>query len=48
MDSEIVPVDDGEIVFEWGPRTLRHTGDGSDVATINLVRFFYSTPDYRC
>jgi hypothetical protein len=44
MDSEIVPVDDGEIVFEWGPRTLRHTGDGSDVATINLVRFFYSTP----
>jgi hypothetical protein len=44
MDSEIVPVDDGEIVFEWGPRTLRHTGDGSDVATINLVRFFTPHP----
>jgi hypothetical protein len=37
MDSEMVPVDGGEVVFEWGPRTLRHTGDGSGVATINLV-----------
>jgi NAD(P)-binding Rossmann-like domain len=37
MDSEIVPVDDGEVVFEWGPRTLRHTDDGSGVATVNLV-----------
>lgn len=37
MDSEIVPVDGGEVVFEWGPRTLRHTGDGSGVATVNLV-----------
>lgn len=37
MDSEIVAVDDGEVVFEWGPRTLRHTGDGSGVATVNLV-----------
>jgi hypothetical protein len=43
MDSEIVPVDGGEVVFEWGPRTLRHTGDGSDVATINLVRFLHRT-----
>jgi hypothetical protein len=40
MDSEIVPVDDGEVVFEWGPRTLRHTGDGSGVATVNLVCFY--------
>jgi hypothetical protein len=37
MDSEIVAVDNGEVVFDWGPRTLRHTGDGSGVATVNLV-----------
>ena len=40
MDSEIIPVGDGEVVFEWGPRTLRHTGDGSGVATVNLVCFY--------
>jgi hypothetical protein len=40
MDSEIVPVDDGEVVFEWGPRTLRHTGDGSGLATVHLVCFY--------
>ena len=38
IDSEIVPVGDGEVVFEWGPRTLRHTGDGSGMATVKLVR----------
>ena len=36
MDSECVPVGDGEVVFEWGPRTLRRAG-GADVATIHLV-----------
>ena len=35
MDSEIVPVGDGEVVFEWGPRTLRHTPEGG--ATVHLV-----------
>lgn len=40
VDSEIVPVDDGEVVFEWGPRTLRNTSDGSGMATVNLVRFY--------
>ena len=40
MDSEIVPVRDGEVLFEWGPRTLRRAGDGSDAATINLVCFY--------
>ncbi len=24
LDSEPVPVDDGEVLFEWGPRTLRN------------------------
>lgn len=37
MDSDIIPVGDGEVVFEWGPRTLRHTADGSGAATINMV-----------
>ena len=37
MDSEIVPVDGGEAVFEWGPRSLRYTTDGSGAATIHLV-----------
>ena len=37
LDSEIVPVEDGKVVFEWGPRTLRHTSDGSGAATLRLV-----------
>ncbi len=35
MESEVVPVGDGEVIFEWGPRTLRHTPEGG--ATVHLV-----------
>ena len=37
LDSEIVPVDDGEVLFEWGPRTLRNDGIGAGRYTAQLV-----------
>ena len=37
LDSEMVRVDGGQVLFEWGPRTLRNTLDGSGAATIHMV-----------
>lgn len=37
LESELVPVDDGEVLFEWGPRTLRNDGIGSGRHTAQLV-----------
>ena len=37
LGSEIIPVNRGEIIFEWGPRTLRSVSDGSSAATVHLV-----------
>lgn len=37
LDSELIPVDDGEILFEWGPRTLRNDVAGSGQYTAQLV-----------
>lgn len=38
VDSEVVKVDDGEVLFEWGPRTLRVARTSSAFATLELVR----------
>lgn len=37
LDSELLPVDDGEVLFEWGPRTLRNDGVGAGRYTAQLV-----------
>lgn len=37
LDSEIVEVDDGEVLFEWGPRSLRPDVTGAGHATQFLV-----------
>lgn len=37
LQSEVVPVDGGDVVFEYGPRTLR-TGPLSCLPLVNLVR----------
>jgi protoporphyrinogen/coproporphyrinogen III oxidase len=37
IDSEVVPVDDGEVLFEWGPRSVRPALNDSGVATAQLV-----------
>lgn len=37
-ESEKVEVDDGKVLFEWGPRTLRPDMDGNGMATLQLVR----------
>lgn len=38
LNSELVQVDNGEALFEWGPRTLRPDLGGSGMATLDLVR----------
>lgn len=38
LDSELLPVDGGEVLFEWGPRTLRNDGIGAGRYTAQLVR----------
>ena len=38
LNSELVQVDNGEVLFEWGPRTLRPDLGGSGMATLDLVR----------
>lgn len=45
LDSEIVKVDDGEVVFEWGARSFRPSSSGSGWATTLLVGtlFVYCT-----
>ena len=37
LDSEITDVDGGEVLFEWGPRSLRPDMGGAGRSTINLV-----------
>jgi NAD(P)-binding Rossmann-like domain len=37
LDSEFIPVDDGRVLFEWGPRTLRNDGIGPGRYTAQLV-----------
>lgn len=37
-DTEVVEVEDGEVLFEWGPRTLRPDLNGAGRATLQLVR----------
>lgn len=37
VNSEQVEVKDGEVLFEWGPRTLRPALTGSGRATVDLV-----------
>ncbi|KAK5058749.1 hypothetical protein LTR84_011013 [Exophiala bonariae] len=42
LNSELVQVDDGEVLFEWGPRTIRPDFGGAGVATLDLVRMSQS------
>lgn len=44
VDSERVEVNDGKVIFEWGPRSLRPDIMGNGLATLRLVRvmFFYT------
>lgn len=37
IESERLDVDDGKVLFEWGPRTLRSDLRGSGEATVHLV-----------
>ncbi|KAK5946558.1 oxygen-dependent protoporphyrinogen oxidase [Knufia obscura] len=37
VDSEQVEVDDGSVLFEWGPRTLRPDLQGNGMATLQLI-----------
>lgn len=37
IDSEIVEVDDGSVLFEWGPRSLRPHLGGNGRAMVQLV-----------
>jgi hypothetical protein len=41
LNSELVQVDNGEVLFEWGPRTLRPDLGGSGMATVDLVRTWW-------
>lgn len=47
VNSEVIPVDDGEIVFEWGPRTLRSgLRNAAALSMIDMVRsHFPPLPD---
>jgi hypothetical protein len=38
LDSEVLQVDGGEVLFEWGPRSLRPDLEGPGQATLLLVR----------
>ncbi|KIW58502.1 protoporphyrinogen oxidase, variant [Exophiala xenobiotica] len=38
VDSEVIKVDNGEILFEWGPRTLRPALGDSGLATVDLLK----------
>lgn len=37
VDSERVEVNDGKVLFEWGPRSLRPDLMGNGLATLRLV-----------
>lgn len=40
IESEVVPVTGGEVLFEWGPRSLRPSLEGAGWATANLISTF--------
>ena len=48
VDSEVIKVDKGEILFEWGPRTLRPALGDSGLATVDLVFDNYGIGDSLC
>lgn len=49
ISSEQVAVDDGTVLFEWGPRTLRPDLAGNGLATLQLVRYLhYILPTLIC
>ena len=48
VDSEVIKVDNGEILFEWGPRTLRPALGDSGLATVDLVFDNYGNGDTLC
>ncbi len=48
VDSEVIKVDNGEILFEWGPRTLRPALGDSGLATVDLVFDNYGNRDTLC
>jgi hypothetical protein len=37
LDSEVVNVGDGQVLFDWGPRTIRPDPHGAGRATLHLV-----------
>ncbi len=37
LDSELLSVEDGKVLFEWGPRTIRYDGAGAARYTAELV-----------
>ncbi|KIX04016.1 protoporphyrinogen oxidase [Rhinocladiella mackenziei CBS 650.93] len=37
IDSEVVQVDDGKVLFEWGPRTLRPGLEGTGISTADML-----------
>lgn len=38
IDSEVVKVDDGEVLFEWGPRTFRVANSAGSFSMLDMVR----------
>lgn len=46
VDSEIVPVGNDKILFEWGPRTVRCAFDGAPLSMIDMVCIDYNLPKY--
>jgi hypothetical protein len=48
VDSEVIKVDNEEILFEWGPRTLRPALGDSGLATVDLVFNDYGIGDSLC
>ena len=41
VDSELVKVDDGEVLFEWGPRTIRSGRKPAPMTMIELVGVYW-------
>jgi NAD(P)-binding Rossmann-like domain len=48
LDSELITVDDGEVLLEWGPRTLRSDGFGAGRYTAQLVGGTVQFKGFRC
>jgi protoporphyrinogen oxidase len=45
LDSERVEVDGGDVLFEWGPRSLRPDLSGAGQATLQLVADLWLAPE---